>query len=54
MCNIVHRYILLPALLGDLVSQVMEGERLDTLHRAQASLYNIIHLLCVLYPIGDE
>ena len=27
--------MLLPALLGDLVIQLMEGERLDTLHRTQ-------------------
>ena len=33
--SFLFRYLLLPALLGDLVSQVMDGKRVDTLQRAK-------------------
>ncbi len=49
----VSRYLLLPALMGDLTLQVMEGERTETIRRAKVYCLDYLQR-CKTYTITSE
>ncbi len=49
----VARYLLLPALMGDLTLQVMEGERTETLRRSKVYCLDYLQR-CKTYAITSE
>lgn len=53
MCRPSFRYLLLPALLGDLTLQVTEGNRLETIRRARVYLLDYLQR-CKSYAITAE
>ena len=53
MCWPSFRYLLLPALLGDLTLQVTEGNRLETIRRARVYLLDYLQR-CKSYAITAE